>query len=449
MTHRALLVAALVLSFGAASAAPKYFEAAATLAVRAGVGGAARPGRWLPVDVTVTAGADAQRGAVVVEWGGAIARRDVDLAPSSTARVTLLVRTIAAAPAIRVSLIHLDGTVAASTETPLALLPVDDPATLCIGAAAAGATCSVTIPETEAPRDWRGFDIADEVVWSATRAASNEETNAFALWRAVRWWQDSAFVDPVVAPFDSNSRLLDRTSFSLMAFAGALVLFSGLTLFRRAPLMLIAGVPLAVAAGGVALVTRSSRDVDIQAASFIHQFTGVPRAIVLVKGDIEHPGTQTLELVPEIGPASLDVVRGLQRTDGTTSADDRAMYRNTAGRGVRQRFELNGTLDAEWLAVTDQPGAISVQNRSAYALTECELRSNETLPIGTIDAGGTARVVSARGVTAGDSLVCRLPAGWMKWSARGATVTTRGSAFLVLHIWPGTAQTSAVAVAAR
>jgi hypothetical protein len=374
--RQALLAAALVLScsssrFGAASAAPNYFGPAAALSVRAGVGGAARPGRWMPVAVTVSAGDTALSGSVIVEWGGAMATRDLDVAPSSSAQMTLLVRTIAATPAVRVSVTGTNGAVALSSDTPLTLLPVDDPATLCIGAVSSAATCSVTISNSEAPRDWRGFDLADSVVWSASHSSTTDAADAYALWRAARWWQDSGFVDPVVAPFDSTSRLADRTALSLMIFVAAIVAMSGLLAWRRAPLMLAAGLPLAVTAAGVALVTRRSRDIDMQAVSFVHQFAGVPRAIVLVKGEIEHPGAGTLELTPAVDDATIDVVHGLQRTESHAMEDGQAVYRHTAGRGVRQRFEINGVFGGQLLTASERNGGVIIENRSKFALTDC------------------------------------------------------------------------------
>lgn len=451
MKHRALLLAALVLSLGAASAAPSAFEVApaAAISVRAGVGGTARPGRWLPVDVAISAGDAALRGSLLIEWGGAIARRDIDMAAASTTRVTLLVRTIAATPAVRVILSDAAGATIASSMTPVTLLPVDDSATLCIGDVAPSASCAVRIPESEAPATWRAFDLADEVIWNAKSTPPRITSEAFALWQAARWWQNSGFVDPVVAPFDTNSRLADRTSLSLGLFVAALLVISALVAWRRAPALLLAGAPLLVVAGGVALVTRSSRDVDIQAASFVHQFAGVSQSIVLMKGDVEHPGAQPVELLPAVDDASLDIVRGLQYSDSTAATDGRAVYRHTAGRGVSQRFQLNGTLGQEWLVVNPRGGSLVIENHSALSLASCELRSENVTEVGAIAPGAAATIAAPGALQPGDAVVCELPAGWMKWSAPGATVSSRGSAFLIFHMWPGTAGTGTVPVASR
>jgi hypothetical protein len=447
--RRALLIAAMVLSFGAASAAPKYFGApdAPRLSVRAGVGGAARPGRWMPVDVTVAAAGSPVRGAVVVEWGAATARQDIDLSAESATRVTLLVRTIAATPGIRVSMIDSTGAVLATSDVPLTLLPVDDTATLCIGAVPASATCSAQIPETEAPANWRGFDLADSVLWNAPRHNA-EAAAAFTMWQAVRWWQDSGAVDPVVAPFDMDSRLADRTSLGLLGFVLVLFLTTTVSVWWRAPLAVIIGVPLIAVAAGVAVVTRGSRDVDIQAATLVHEFQDAPQSLVLMRGEIEHPGAHRLELLPSADAASISMIQG-QRSDSEALADGRAIYRNTAGRGVKQRFELNGVVAPSWLTVQQQAGAVVVENHAPFAMTSCEVRSDDRQQFGDINPRAVTRVPVSRVLADGDAIVCRLPPNWMSWSAKGASVATRGSAFLIFHVRSGNSAPPVAANASR
>ncbi len=452
MNYRALLPAALILSLGAASAAPSAFvePAGPAVVVRAGVGGAARPGRWLPVDIAVTTSDTAFRGFVSVTWGGAVTQRDLDLGPSSTSRMTLLVRTIAALPAVRVSVHDATGAVAATSDAPIALLPVDDPATLCVGDAPADTRCDVRIPAGEAPLNWRGFDLADEVTWpDAEHTPSPEAARAYALWKAARWWQNSGFVDPVVAPFDAESRLADRTVVGLAVFVLALIVCLSAASWRRAGLLFTLGLPIAAAAGGVAVLTRSSRDVDIQAASFVHQFADEPRSIVLMKGEVEHPGADMVELGPNISDASVDIVSGAERAEGAASADGRAVYRSAAGRGVRQRFELNGLIDQPWLRVDTAADSVLIENRSPFDLADCQFRSTDVSAFGALSRGAAVRVSVPNAVMAGDSVVCRLPTDWMTWSAAGAAVSTRGSAFVIFHFWQTGTRAGAGANAAR
>ena len=340
------------------------------------------------------------------------------------------------------------GNTVASTDAALTLLPVDDPVTLCVGGTAAETACTITIADAEAPSAWRAFDVADDVLWPGAGHAPREQANAYALWRAARWWQDSGFVDPVVAPFDTDSRLSQRTSASLALSISALIVLTALLSWKRAPVMWLLVVPIAVSAAGVALVTRSSHDVDIQASSFVHQFTGVAQALVFVKGEVEHPGAATLELTPDVEDASVDVGRGLQSAESGASLDGRARYRYTAGRGIRQRFELTGAVGREWLSISTGDAGLIVTNRAPFALSDCEFRSENRVPIGAIAAAASARAPAPPPPAPGDALVSRLPPNWLKWSAPGASVATRGTAFVILHVWPGI-ETATVRNAAR
>lgn len=433
------LLGALILLLGAAPAAPSRLWAATApaLTVRAGVGGVARPGRWLPVEVDVRAADTAFHGSIAVAWGTVVAHHDLDLAPSSTTHISLLVRTISASPGIRVSLIDTNGLATTTVDTPLSLVPFDQPATLCIGEVVKLTGCTARIAENEAPTTARALDFADDVIWSGSVTATNRDVaRAVALARAVLWWRDSGSVDPIVAPFDTTSRLGNRTSAGLAVFIGALLLFTGIAAWRRASAMILLGTPIMLTVGGLAFVAQSSREVDIQAASFVHQFSGVTQSIVLMHGEVEHPGGYALELTPDLSDASVDVVRSAEAMDSATSAEGRGLYRHTAGRGVRQRFELSGVLDAEWLRVTEASGGLTIENRSPQTLGACEVRSKATVPFGDIAAGGTARIPLRGPLAAGDAIVCGLPPKWLSWSAPNATVRSRGSAFLVFHVPP-------------
>jgi hypothetical protein len=443
MIHRALLVAALILLDGAASAAPNHFQAPAApaVSVRAGLGGSARPGRWMPVDVTIHAGDAPLTGTLSVEWGSAVSRRDLDLAASSSERVTMHIRTIAASPGVHVTVTRNGGETAASLDVPLTLIPAETEESIrvCIGDTDASVPCSVSIPESEAPSSARAFDMADEVAWTNPSASSSRESaQALALWRASRWWQDSGSVDPIVSPFDRVSRLADRTRLSLALFVAALMIGTAIAAWRRAPALLLAGLPVVVTAGGVALVTKSSRDVDMQAASFVHQFAGVSQSMVRMKGEVEHPSGDTVSITPEMKDISVEVLYGLQNSESITTTDGQPVYRRTAGRAVRSRFELHGALDREWLAVTPASEGLLIENRSPFVMSDCELRSQDVIDIGVIAVGASAKVARSAGLSPGDAVVCAIPAEWLRWSAPAATsIRTRGSAFLIFHAWPG------------
>lgn len=452
MTVRALLVAALlfssVFSIGAASAAPKFSgDDSPALTVRAGVGGAARPGRWLPVQATVTAGDTGWRGTLTAEWGGARAHTLVDLTPASTATVKLFLRTIGASPAVRVTLSDANGHAGRQVDTPLVLLPVDGPARVCIGDADASAACDVRVSAEDAPTNWRAFDLADTVTTTSREdslrpvAASvrPESARAQALWRAARRWQDSGFVDPVSAPFDMDSRLADRTAAGLTLFAAVLLVAVVIVTARRSSVLLAAALPMAVSIAGVVVVTRSSREADLQASSFVHQFAGVDQSLVFMRGEIEHPGGSALTLAPDIDEGSVDVETEPQVTDSATTPNGVAVYDHIAGRGSRVRFELTGSLNKTWLAVTLNSAQVVVENHSPYSLRDCQLRTSDIVAIGDVAAGAMARAPFAGAIADGDAVICKLPADWLQWTAPQNPVVTRGSAYVILHLQPATA----------
>ena len=432
------MISALIVILGAAMAAPSHLWAAdaPTMSVRAGVGGIARPGRWLPVEIDVRTNDAPFRGTVTVAWGAAISRRDVLIAAADRVRVSAFVRTIAASPGVRVSLIAPTGRIVATIDTPLTLVPTDAFATLCVGDVPAAEDCTTRLAPHEVPTNARAFEFADRILWAGEAEGSAPARAAVALARAAHWWRESGAVDPVVAPFDTGSRSADRTSALLGLYIALLVAVTATAAWRRAPAPLLLGLPLLTALGALLFVSRSPRDLDIQGASFVHQFAGVPQSIVVMNGEIEHPGAGSLDLMPELTDASVDVVRSAEDMDSASSSDGRAMYRHTAGRGVRQRFEINGTLDAAWLRVTRTPEGLDVVNDSPFVLTTCELRSVGPSALGDLQPGGSVRIAESALPTPGDEIVCRLPASWLGWSAANLQVRQRGTAFLLFHVPP-------------
>jgi hypothetical protein len=439
MIYRALLPAALVLSLGAAPAAPSHFGAssAPAMSVHAGLAGAARPGRWLPVDVALTAGDSAFHGYVSVEWGGAVARRDIDVPPSSTTRATILIRTIAATPFVRVALVDAEGRVVTSARTDMALLPMDEPVTLCIGTAAENIACTLRIAAIDAPTNWRAFDIADSVIGDAGGSPRPESARALAVAHAARWWHNSGFVDPVVTPFDTRSVVSSRSTVRLMLIAAVLLLFTGAAAWRRAGIVMLTVVPVLITAGGAVFVARNTEDVGVQAAAFVHQFSGVPQSLLSIRGEVEHPSTRSIELEPDVDDATIETLHGLDHSESVASAAGRAVYRRIAGRGARQRFELEGAHNAQWVSVDLTGPDMLVRNLSTGTLSDCHFRSTEREAIGAIAAGASVRVALSAPPSPGDSIVCGLPPGWLSWSSSGSAAAMRGSAFLVFHFWPG------------
>ena len=443
MSRLALLPVALLLSLGAASAAPSHFgppSIGAGLSVRAGLGGVARPGRWLPVEVRVGNDASRVQGVLRVEWGDAVVLRDIDVAAGAAQHITVMLRAIAAAPMVHVS---IDGDAASgSADAPVELAPLETPLTLCVGEAAA-TDCSVRIAEDTAPSTWRGFDMADVVIWPAAAAsARHDAVQAFATWRAMRWLGDEGPADPVLPPFDRDTPAVRRLSIALGLFGCAVALLTALAAWRRAQLSLTLGLPVLLGPAawvwmlnpvGPGTVTTTSA----QMTSVVHQFAETAQSTFAAKIEVEHASTAMLSLQPQAADATLTTSgAGTVRSVSVENRDGQALYRDTAGVGARRRAALDGTLDTVWLEITATGTQWSATNRAPFALRDCHWRGTSLGAIGTIPPGAHVALHAASSPVAGDSVVCTLPSDWLSWAQASSPVDMRGQSFLVYHFWP-------------
>jgi len=71
--------------------------------------------------------------------------------------------------------------------------------------------------------------------------------------------------------------------------------------------------------GGAALLdnrlTTLGQPVSMQVSGVVHQFAGVPRQVVAVKAEVEHPAHHELLLTPDISDATL-AIGGIAMTFG-------------------------------------------------------------------------------------------------------------------------------------
>ena len=444
MRHLALLPAALLFSLGAASAAPSHLgppSSATVLSARAGVGGVARPGRWLPVEITISGDATAHQGVLRVEWGDAVVLRDIAISAGAPQHVTVFLRAIAAEPTVHIALI--EQTTTASLDVPVELAPLEDALVLCVGVTTVP-TCTVRVAEDAVPTIWRGFDVADTVVWpEAARSAQADAARALATWRAMRWLGDAGPADPVMPPLDGRTPALAVATTRLLLFALVVTVLSAIAAATRARLIIAVGVPLAVGlAAGTYLLSPSlaarSDVTAMQLTGVVHQFAGTAQSTLSAKGEIEHANAATLTLQPTLSDATLATTSsGATRSLSLEDRDGRAQYRATAGLGARRRVTLDGTIDAEWLAVTLDDTARTIENRSPVTLSDCHWRGASADAIGTLPPGGRVAIDRGRVVADGDTIACTLPSDWLVWTTSDARVTLRGQTHFVFHFWPG------------
>jgi len=432
VTARARFSAALLLALGAAVAAPSPVRAAepARVIAHAGLHGSARPGRWLPVDVTITTADAPLRGTLTAEWGDAVTRQDVDLPPGATARLTLTLRAIAAAPTVQLSLTPATGD-PQRVDLPVAMLPVDATVQLCVGSVLAETPCTIHLAADDMPDAFRTFDLADTII--SEPDTSSSPTLAFA--RAVRWWRDSAIADPTSIPFDRQSASLDHLS-AMLAGTLALGLFAVLAAVHvPKSAWLVVGTPLVMGMGAAIWLATADAAPGLQVATVVHQFDGVSGSLVMARGEVEHSGS-TVELTPTLTDGAIETDTATHRADSQTTRDGIPVYRAAAGLGTLRPFDLEGRTDAVWLAVGVATATTTLRNVSAESLTDCEWRGAVVESLGSLAPGDARRIDHAP--VPGDVIVCRVPPDVLHWRApRSAGLDVRGSAFVMYHFWPG------------
>jgi hypothetical protein len=438
MVRLALLPAAFLLALGAGHPGPPM--SAAPLIARAGIGGIARPGRWLPVEVTINGETDGHHGVLRVEWGDAVALRDIDIPGGATEQITILLRAIAAGPTVHVT--RTDDRSSASIDAPVELASLDEALTLCIGDAAP-ANCTVRVAEDAAPSTWRGFDAADVVVWpGAAQSAHRDAARALATWRAMRWLGDEGPADPVLPPFDAATPAVSSAAMRVMILALAAVLLTTALARLRVRVALAIGVPLSISVAAGAFMANPSRlapsaATAIQLTGIVHQFADTPQSTFSAKAEIEQSNAAELVLHPSLADVTMatagsDEIRSISRDDH----DGRAVYHATSGLGARRRVTLDGSIDAEWLSVAATGSVRTIANRAPFALGNCRWRGTSTQSIGTLLPGGSVGLDQAHTPVAGDTIVCALPNDWLGWTTSDARVDVRGGAHLVYHFWP-------------
>lgn len=443
MVRLALLPAAFLLSLGAASAAPTHLgppALAAGLSARAGVGGVARPGRWLPVEIRVSGAQAGVHGVLRVEWGDAVVLRDVDVAPGAEQRLTVLIRAVAAGPTVHVA---ITGSATTSTiDVPVELAPLEAPLTLCIGDTGT-ASCSVRVAEDEAPTAWRGYDAADTVVWPASdRSTRRDAVRAAATWRAMRWLGDAGPSDPVLPSFDRRTPSVTSVTIRLVAVSVAITLLAAIGVWMRAHIALALGIPIVMGAASGALLLNPAlfgqRDVtSVQMTGVVHQFAETPSATFSAKADLEHPNAARLWLRPDLADVTLGTRGpGNIRSISVEDRDGRGLYRAAAGLGAHTRITMDGTIDATWLDITESGTERTVTNRAAFTLSNCTWRGDATEHIGTLLPSSRLVLNPGRAPSSGDTIVCTLPNEWLAWSTSGPRVDTRGQTYFVFHFWP-------------
>jgi len=373
--RRAILFAALaVLAACRAYAGAEAVRMSAT----AGLGGIAKAGRWAPVRVLLDARDLDITGEIVVEWGAARVKRDVAVAAPSRRSYELYIQSGDVRDEMGVTLISSAGE-RHRVQVPIRLASIDEPVTVCIddevGGRAAG--CSVTLASDALPRSWRGYDVADLVVWSGRpgRDLADDQKRALDLWQAMR----AADVDPTaLTPLSAlptrawPPRPLVRDVVLYLVAIG--IVITSLR-YRRARSSWPYSVVVAVAAIGSVAVVASGRHaaMAVQYVGVVEQFGRTTDGVATIRAIGESPSAGLVALHTTGVDAALENSPSSGRAlEESVDADGNASLRGHLGLGASFAFTVEAAGRIGPFSVGTTSGTLRVTNIGDRPLYGCE-----------------------------------------------------------------------------
>ena len=408
MVARALVVAILATSFPAraASGAGPADTPGLQMSVSAGLGGAGRLGRWMPVVVDIDNRGDDIDGTLVIAWGNAQVLRRVSVPAPSRRSFTVLIRTGDVRDTATATL--REGSRDSITATaPVRVLTTDETFTLCVaGEGSPPHACSIVIPAAAMPREWRGYDTADEVLVADMSRLSAVQRDALLLWRGARAAENRGETTHPGISIAEQSRW-DSTR----NVAGFYLLAVGLlTLYGcRSRRLHAVGVMafLACAMSITAWFYGRTLPVTIRHSTALRQYAGAPLVLVDMAAVAEFPTdgvyaiTPILEGAMNVGPAYGPAAP--QHFD----AAGVPLLAGRFGLGATQPFQFEATGPGV-VDVSQQGRRVRVTNTSLEELRDCELPSSFTPHAIAVLGIGQSLELSRDGAEDGAVLRCRL-----------------------------------------
>jgi hypothetical protein len=437
------LMVAVALAAGGAPPGATGIE----LQVEAGLGGLAKPGRWIPARITIRSGASALDGELIVEWGAASVHRPVQLAAASQQSFELYLQTMQVGSAVRARLASAGADITSAT-VPVRTLRADEPFVLCLGPSSLE-RCTAMHPPDALPRSVRGFDAADEVLWTGGDESTLEPAQRQALdrWRVLRALDDNGSLGATDRPRSILPALSQKSRTGALVTNGVaaymlLLLGAGLVLCaRRArPAMALTAIAALIAAGSAGALAAGrvgpGSGVVIHHATLVQQLAGAGGSILTMQGAMEFPAAQTFVVRALLGDSAFD---GVRRPDGGESqvmdANGFPLISGRFGMGARQPFTLQGTTDYHPLAVVRRGSVIHVTNTSPRDLDECVF-GDRTVPADGVLRAGTTVSVTLAGSPVGPVITCASTMSPVDFDAGRRGVTTTGRTFVAAYLAP-------------
>lgn len=418
-----------------------------SISMTAGIGGLVKAGRWVPVQLSLALPGDLSDAELLVSWGTATVRRQLDLGGSSTRRLEIYIRTSETTGVItaqvRSSGQRSGSQIFAQGEATVRALAQADPIVVCVGAT--GPDCTATIPPERLPASPRGYEAVDRLIVSSDESLLlPEQREAIAAWRALQRLNEGGDLGLVNQPARPTlPRGLPAPI--LRSVAGLAVVYIGAMLviglagplpwraLRRRSLVLAA----IIGTGSVGVLAIGAglprRPVVVHHASVVEQLPGSSSSLVSIRGIIEFPAVRTFGVRWPIADAMLQPAASGDRVEQAFDAAGHPTVTGRRGLGTRQAFAGEGVIPMHVLTVRTDGDAVTVSNDSAFDMTGCRFGTGfQPADAGALPRGAS---IAARqiGQPAGPVLTCTFDGILVPFEDTSTAVLSTGSTTVAVY----------------
>lgn len=434
---RPLVLAAVLVCLSSGLAA----AAAPSLKAVAGLGGVARPGRWMPVRVTLeTAGQDLD-GDLVAEWGGAVVRHAASVTAPGRKDFNLLLRTSDPAASVTIRF-ESPGASPAVVEVAVQTAAADAVVTLCVTAPTTITStdgCTATMAPEVLPRSPRGYDAADRVVWSgAATSLAPEQHLALEQWRSIRRLEDTGEFTAVPELPHVLSSIAGRSRIPWSVLAGAAAYLAALAALAqrvraiRIPttrLYGLLGLVIGAAVGAALVAGRAgpASAIVLHHVSVVQQVADPGVTLVSMRAVAVFPAFDSFVLRADVTDGAMRPDTAEPRSREEFDGGGHPIVSGRYGLGARQPVSVDATIEARPFDLSRQGGLLRITNTSDMDLRDCRIAAGSSREMATSLARG-ASVEMQWPPDAGSSIVtCTGTLSPISFTSGGHGITTAGS----------------------
>lgn len=410
-----------------------------TMSATAGLAGAARPGRWMPVRVDVDNGDQDVAGQLIVQWGSATVERAVSILAPSRHTYELFIRTGDVRDTVTVRLRSM-GRDLKALDVPVRVIGNDESFSVCVdGDAAVARDCSVAIPSSSLPRSWRGYDTSDQVLIPEAVTLGPDQRKALRLWRAIRATEaaglsiNAGTVPEDAAPWRHTYAVLGAY-LACLAFVALMLRLSR----HRSRLAVAAMAAVVCGASVAAFASGRMTPVVIRHTTVVQQYAGVSDSLITMRGGAELPSDGTYAIRPLMADGAINVGPAYGRPmplrfDG----DGYPLLAGDFGLGSTQPFQLEVAAAVRVLDVSRQGERTRVTNVSERELRDCEMPAAFAARPGMTLAPGQS-IETSRSLTDADLVMtCSFDGSPVDFVDPVHQVITAGATTVVYHFAGG------------